>query len=246
MFKERIYKIWKQFTTTFISVFFGAILCSKNEYTKSESNSQQLTREVCGRKNCVQRTNIQNLKAIHNTYVRARVVRPIVFKERIYKIWKQFTTKDCVDRGRNLLCSKNEYTKSESNSQRTLVPLPVMLDCVQRTNIQNLKAIHNLSDNSTFESIIVFKERIYKIWKQFTTNVAPFKIFTILCSKNEYTKSESNSQPHHRLPLCRLHCVQRTNIQNLKAIHNRINHYVTWTEKSCHCTGRKSTVKWKQ
>ena len=35
--------------------------------------------------------------------------------------------------------------------------------CVQRTNIQNLKAIHNkFSDIFKFK-IIVFKERIYKI-----------------------------------------------------------------------------------
>ena len=41
------------------------------------------------------------------------------------------------------LCSKNEYTKSESNSQRLEAIVAVILDCVQRTNIQNLKAIHN-------------------------------------------------------------------------------------------------------
>ena len=42
------------------------------------------------------------------------------------------------------------------------------VDCVQRTNIQNLKAIHNQLDY-----------------------VLPVDG---LCSKNEYTKSESNSQ----------------------------------------------------
>ena len=36
-------------------------------------------------------------------------------------------------------------------------------DCVQRTNIQNLKAIHNLCDSIIKVSTIVFKERIYKI-----------------------------------------------------------------------------------
>ena len=44
-----------------------AALCSKNEYTKSESNSQQLNSFVLLMTNCVQRTNIQNLKAIHNS-----------------------------------------------------------------------------------------------------------------------------------------------------------------------------------
>ena len=61
-------------------------LCSKNEYTKSESNSQLTECREKYNKHCVQRTNIQNLKAIHNMYVCARVVRLIVFKERIYKI----------------------------------------------------------------------------------------------------------------------------------------------------------------
>ena len=35
---------------------------------------------------CVQRTNIQNLKAIHNDYARNFICDFIVFKERIYKI----------------------------------------------------------------------------------------------------------------------------------------------------------------
>ena|GEM_PF-6758518 len=37
-------------------------------------------------KHCVQRTNIQNLKAIHNLYVKDALTGRIVFKERIYKI----------------------------------------------------------------------------------------------------------------------------------------------------------------
>ena len=36
--------------------------------------------------NCVQRTNIQNLKAIHNQGYDVLPVDGIVFKERIYKI----------------------------------------------------------------------------------------------------------------------------------------------------------------
>ena len=36
-------------------------------------------------------------------------------------------------------------------------------DCVQRTNIQNLKAIHNILDKDDILTAIVFKERIYKI-----------------------------------------------------------------------------------
>ena len=37
------------------------------------------------------------------------------------------------------------------------------LDCVQRTNIQNLKAIHNKPEAVVKAEWIVFKERIYKI-----------------------------------------------------------------------------------
>ena len=66
------------------------------------------------------------------------------------------------------LCSKNEYTKSESNSQRCQRLDILNAYCVQRTNIQNLKAIHNMSMLGSFAKL--------------------------LCSKNEYTKSESNSQ----------------------------------------------------
>ena len=35
--------------------------------------------------------------------------------------------------------------------------------CVQRTNIQNLKAIHNIPVELCTPTLIVFKERIYKI-----------------------------------------------------------------------------------
>ena len=38
-----------------------------------------------------------------------------------------------------------------------------MINCVQRTNIQNLKAIHNSSTKAAARKRIVFKERIYKI-----------------------------------------------------------------------------------
>ena len=36
-------------------------------------------------------------------------------------------------------------------------------NCVQRTNIQNLKAIHNFARELIYCEVIVFKERIYKI-----------------------------------------------------------------------------------
>ena len=112
-------------------------LCSKNEYTKSESNSQHMRIYSDWFLNCVQRTNIQNLKAIHNV--------PLY----------------CIDMIQ--LCSKNEYTKSESNSQRFSYCVASAIYCVQRTNIQNLKAIHNQSFFFVLRFQIVFKERIYKI-----------------------------------------------------------------------------------
>ena len=194
VFKERIYKIWKQFTTWTYNICKNRLLCSKNEYTKSESNSQ--LRMVCRLPmvHCVQRTNIQNLKAIHNSWW-------------AYLFWWR-------------LCSKNEYTKSESNSQPLASCNFRDAYCVQRTNIQNLKAIHNKKDFLCLTYIIVFKERIYKIWKQFTTNKTLQSVKQWLCSKNEYTKSESNSQLQPVWGIKIDNCVQRTNIQNLKAIHN--------------------------
>ncbi len=96
----------------------GAILCSKNEDTKSESNSQRLVYVFRESHNCVQRTKIQNLKAIHNIMQNGKRA--------------------------SKLCSKNEDTKSESNSQQSKDYLASARDCVQRTKIQNLKAIHNL------------------------------------------------------------------------------------------------------
>ena len=196
VFKERIYKIWKQFTTAVLYHPSLLPLCSKNEYTKSESNSQHIITVNLSLLNCVQRTNIQNLKAIHNHRrislkyrldcvqrtniqnlkaihnIRHRLCAEclIVFKERIYKIWKQFTTRsEKKKKKKKKLCSKNEYTKSESNSQRVVHEVEKILHCVQRTNIQNLKAIHNYAAKQSSLPSIVFKERIYKIWKQFTT-----------------------------------------------------------------------------
>ena len=130
------------------------------------------------------------------------ILKYIVFKERIYKIWKQFTTKVQCQPISVLLCSKNEYTKSESNSQ--------------------------LLRHRSRSSSIVFKERIYKIWKQFTTWYIIIVYENKLCSKNEYTKSESNSQHEGSGTPAYDHCVQRTNIQNLKAIHNLIYYNSLW------------------
>ena len=194
VFKERIYKIWKQFTTILLFSVIVKLLCSKNEYTKSESNSQLRVKRGHPGLDCVQRTNIQNLKAIHNLKYRISAAPSIVFKERIYKIWKQFTTVAKLNDDNTILCSKNEYTKSESNSQQKRYQDQPDEDCVQRTNIQNLKAIHNGVALSPCDTSIVFKERIYKIWKQFTTVLRGPSLSLGLCSKNEYTKSESNSQ----------------------------------------------------
>ena len=44
-----------------------------------------------------------------------------------------------------------------------LVIIMSILNCVQRTNIQNLKAIHNVAATLCWMVFIVFKERIYKI-----------------------------------------------------------------------------------
>ena len=70
----------------YLSSYIYIPLCSKNEYTKSESNSQQLIYNIAALGHCVQRTNIQNLKAIHNISFECVGAYPIVFKERIYKI----------------------------------------------------------------------------------------------------------------------------------------------------------------
>ena len=220
VFKERIYKIWKQFTTFSNSIYGAGTLCSKNEYTKSESNSQHTDWRYFALCDCVQRTNIQNLKAIHNLVGLSDEDVMIVFKERIYKIWKQFTTINHFRTCSLVLCSKNEYTKSESNSQPESFVMVLAFHCVQRTNIQNLKAIHNAPSTSVPAGDIVFKERIYKIWKQFTTAAGKIVQNAKLCSKNEYTKSESNSQLTSFEDWHEADCVQRTNIQNLKAIHN--------------------------
>ena len=243
VFKERIYKIWKQFTTNLRAWNPVQLLCSKNEYTKSESNSQRRLYLLSLFIDCVQRTNIQNLKAIHNQGINGLRLLTIVFKERIYKIWKQFTTGQHLLPVGHRLCSKNEYTKSESNSQpgrRTDNAQPY---CVQRTNIQNLKAIHNPGRLVLRVKLIVFKERIYKIWKQFTTPWSPLGPCGPLCSKNEYTKSESNSQQQDGGVKPPADCVQRTNIQNLKAIHNR-----WWGTRCRRCIVFKERIYkiWKQ
>ena len=41
-------------------------------------------------------------------------------------------------------------------------------------------------------------------------------------------------------------CVQRTNIQNLKAIHNRINHYVNFSFQLLAALVKVDTEGWKK
>ena len=95
-------------------------------------------------------------------------------------------------------------------------------NCVQRTNIQNLKAIHN-------EKRYIFERHGLCSKNEYTKSESNSQLCwsiaakaSRLCSKNEYTKSESNSQLHPLKILLPVYCVQRTNIQNLKAIHNRV------------------------
>ena len=138
---------------------------------------------------CVQRTNIQNLKAIHNVAELPEIPVLLCSKNEYTKSESNSQPAKASLYARFLLCSKNEYTKSESNSQQSLLPgsrlancvqrtniqnlkaihnkrtnvfLPID-NCVQRTNIQNLKAIHNVGDKTVPKGYIVFKERIYKI-----------------------------------------------------------------------------------
>ena len=118
------------------------------------------------------------------------------------------------------LCSKNEYTKSESNSQHHNINLPRKTNCVQRTNIQNLKAIHNAYERYEDEPTDCVQRTNIQNLKAIHNTIRYGKSDSPLCSKNEYTKSESNSQPLGCVLNTRAYCVQRTNIQNLKAIHN--------------------------
>ena len=66
--------------------------------------------------------------------------------------------------------------------------------CVQRTNIQNLKAIHNEMGISSVDSELCSKNEYTKSESNSQRMLYMVLVLTGLCSKNEYTKSESNSQ----------------------------------------------------
>ena len=106
--------------------------------------------------NCVQRTNIQNLKAIHN----GKVV-----ESRAYQ-----------------LCSKNEYTKSESNSQLPKSSITVFFYCVQRTMLgvsQGLVSRWEKGDANFTLSTIVAIASVLGLELQSTIQPSPIKHYRV-------------------------------------------------------------------
>ena len=141
-YQSQNYKIWKQFTTTFLVVILRLIVVINHKTTKFESNSQRLARGV--------------------------VILLCCYQSQNYKIWKQFTTHHrlsillllllSITKLQNLKAIHNQAwcfhrwqpvvinhktTKFESNSQPVCLPEVFKGCCYQSQN--------------------------YKIWKQFTT-----------------------------------------------------------------------------
>ena len=139
------YKIWEQFTTASSILSVVWILFQTCKDTKFESNSQLELNTSWALRDCFRRAKIQNLRAIHNTWVDVTCKIYIVSDVQRYKIWEQFTTFFANKRLSIVLFQTCKDTKFESNSQ-----LP-----------------------SYFLSwhFIVSDVQRYKIWEQFTTFV---------------------------------------------------------------------------
>ena len=121
------------------------MLCSKNKDKKSESNSQRASTTPLADNGCVRRTKIKNLKAIHNCLDEEPTRAALCSKNKDKKSESNSQRSLSARNFSAKLCSKNKDKKSESNSQHQIVTSCLLIRCVRRTKIKNLKAIHNSS-----------------------------------------------------------------------------------------------------
>ena len=163
------YKIWEQFTTSSHITFLNLLLFQTCKDTKFESNSQPKPITIKTQANCFRRAKIQNLRAIHNYLGRTYTNCFIVSDVQRYKIWEQFTTNNTSQSLVSILFQTCKDTKFESNSQHRFKIVFAAADCFRRAKIQNLRAIHNTTQNWLKKNGIVSDVQRYKIWEQFTT-----------------------------------------------------------------------------
>ena len=86
------YKIWEQFTTARCGNQVTPRLFQDDKDTKFESNSQHALPRAYALSRCFRTTKIQNLRAIHNSFVGWFIDNYVVSGRQRYKIWEQFTT----------------------------------------------------------------------------------------------------------------------------------------------------------
>ena len=188
------YKKWKQFTTGSTLSYNPAGLWTIHKDTKNESNSQRGGKSPLVVMRCELYTKIQKMKAIHNqAHLLIINFKAVNYTQR-YKKWKQFTTFLLQILPSLPLWTIHKDTKNESNSQRTLICLPITVSCELYTKIQKMKAIHNMSPFIIPFIVAVNYTQRYKKWKQFTTLPIILNYSQRLWTIHKDTKNESNSQ----------------------------------------------------
>ena len=110
------------------------------------------------------------------------------------QIWKQFTTNLTLLNGYNWLRVLTQKYKFESNSQLDSILLWEFINCEFSHKNTNLKAIHNKCSIGYFNPSIASSHTKIQIWKQFTTIIQHYNIYTVLRVLTQKYKFESNSQ----------------------------------------------------
>ena len=167
-------QIWKQFTTSYVQQQQFLQLCLPMQRYKFESNSQQRFMVQPLTSSCVYLCKDTNLKAIHNRFLKDVAQLSVVFTYAKIQIWKQFTTSFKTTADSDQLCLPMQRYKFESNSQRFSSCFTWLCSCVYLCKDTNLKAIHNVSVNSSRWALVVFTYAKIQIWKQFTTGFSTY------------------------------------------------------------------------
>ena len=167
---------WKQFTTiTSILLLHVALFCIP-KILKNESNSQRYRLVCISHLSCFVSQRYWKMKAIHNQFCVKLFLKMVVLYPKDTEKWKQFTTSGSRRYPYPLLFCIPKILKNESNSQRKTFPKYSVIGCFVSQRYWKMKAIHNQSQLSDAEHIVVLYPKDTEKWKQFTTPIPALSI----------------------------------------------------------------------
>ena len=163
-------QFWKQFTTGKNEYDSGGRLYSICQRYNFESNLQLIVIHRHGKTCCIRYVKDTILKAIYNDWANRCIYRYAVFDMSKIQFWKQFTTgrqTTCINARLYSICQRYNF---ESNLQRLLGIIFILIRCIRYVKDTILKAIYNK------QRIVWLLSRLYSICQRynFESNLQQF------------------------------------------------------------------------